>query len=299
MTTPIETRPFTARTDDGVTLRGDLLCPPAPRAVVLTLHAMMVNRRTMDRPAGRGLASTLAEAGLAVANLDFRAHGDSRPRVTEGALPTYDDYVLHDVPAMLTALRAAFPGLPVAVVGHSLGGHVTLITSGLLPERAPDALVMLGANLWLPACEPSPLRRLAKRATLTAFVTIARALGTFDAPRLRFGTEAESLPYVEQFVTFWRTDALRSRDGTLDYAAAIARARLPILSVASEGDRLLAHPASVRAFLARAHAARVTHRTVRPGDLSPRAPDHMGLVTSPASRPLWDDIARWLLATLP
>lgn len=291
-------QPFSARTGDGVTLRGEWRVPQRPRAVAVTLHAMMVNRRTMDRPAGEGLVSALAAQGIAVANVDLRAHGESGPRVSEGGAATYDDFVLHDIPAIVASARAAFPGLPVAVVGHSLGGHTTLITSGLLPRRAPDALVMLAANLWLPRTEPSASRRLRKGVMLAAFAAITRALGKFDAPRFKLGTEAESLEYVEQFTTFWRNDALASRDGSVDYDAALARAALPVLAVASEGDTLLAHPEAMAAFVALAPHARVTHRLVRHGELGPRAPDHMGLVTSAAGKPLWDEIAAWILATL-
>ena len=34
------------------------------RGVVVAGHAMMANRRTLDRPHGQGLASTLAAAGV-------------------------------------------------------------------------------------------------------------------------------------------------------------------------------------------------------------------------------------------
>lgn len=297
-TSPFETRPFRARTDDGAELRGDWLVPPRPAAVAVTLHAMMVSRRTMDRPAGKGLASTLAEGGLAVANVDFRAHGESGPRTLEGGVGTYDDFVVHDIPASIAAARAAFPGLPVAVVGHSLGGHASLILSGLLPERAPDALVLLASNLWMPRTEPSALRRAQKRAVFEVWRAVTSALGVFDSPRLRVGTDAEPLALVEQFVTFYRDDRLLSRDGTIDYLAALARARLPVLAVSSEGDRLLAHPAAVRAFLDLAPAASVTHRVIRHGELGRRAPSHMGLVTEAACRPVWEEIARWIRGTL-
>lgn len=72
-----------------------------------------------------------------------------------------------------------------------------------------------------------------------------------------------------------------------------------MLAVSSEGDRLLAHPAAVRAFLALAPHASVTHRVIRHGELAARAPTHMGLVTEASSRPVWEEIARWIRATLP
>lgn len=298
MSPPFETRPLRARTDDGFDLRGDWLVPSRPVAVAVTLHAMMVSRRTMDRPAGKGLASALAEGGIAVANVDLRAHGESGPRTNEGAVATYDDFIVHDIPALIAAARAAFPGLPVAVVGHSLGGHATLIASGLLPDRAPDALVMIASNLWMRRTDPSALRRAQKWGTLTAWRAVAAAFGVFDAPRFGVGTDAEPRALVDQFAAFFRDDRLLSRDGTLDYEAALARARLPVLSVASEGDRLLAHPVAVRAFVDLAPHARATHRVIRHGEIGRPAPGHMGLVTEAACRPVWDDIARWLRATL-
>lgn len=252
----------------------------------------------MDRPSGGGLASVLAEHGLAVINVDFRAHGESdRPRRDLDG-PTYDDLVLLDIPTLLAAARTLFPGLPLVIVGHSLGGHTSLIAAGLWPHRAPDALVMIAANLWLPRTEPSPGRRARKAASLTAFWAVTRAFGKFDAPRLRMGTDTESIGYVEQFVTFWKEDKLRSRDGSVDYDAALARARLPILAVASEGDTLLAHPEAMARFVGLASRSTVTHRIVHRGELGPLAPDHMGLVTSRESRPLWDEIARWILTAI-
>jgi predicted alpha/beta hydrolase len=66
--------------------------------------------------------------------------------------------------------------------------------------------------------------------------------------------------------------------------------RIPVLSVSSTGDRILAHPAAVRRFVAQMRNAPVTHRVVA----DERAPDHMGLCVSPSQRPLWEEIAGWI-----
>src|SRR5512139_2962881 len=101
---------FSVVTDDGWTLRGDLLLTEgAPRAVVVTTHAMMTDRRSMDRATGSGLASTLASRGFAVLNADFRGHGESRE---EGRDFDLEAIALHDVPALCDHARRAFPGLP-------------------------------------------------------------------------------------------------------------------------------------------------------------------------------------------
>ena len=83
---------------------------------------MMVDRRTMDRPKGLGLASVLVAHGFAVLNMDFRGHGESVLRTRRSF--SFDDIVRNDVPALVFALRDRFPDLPRFLVGHSLGGIV-------------------------------------------------------------------------------------------------------------------------------------------------------------------------------
>ena len=61
------------------------------QGVVLLSHAMMANRRSLDRPTGRGLASTLNLRGFVTYALDVRGHGRSGPRprkVETGATTT-------------------------------------------------------------------------------------------------------------------------------------------------------------------------------------------------------------------
>ncbi|HVY47676.1 MAG TPA: alpha/beta fold hydrolase, partial [Minicystis sp.] len=221
---------FEARTDDGVVLRGDVVLPEAPpRAVAVLAHAMMVTRRVMDRPSGAGLASALASRGLAVVNADLRGHGESGPRADEGATYAYDDFVTRDVTALVAAARARFPGLPVAVVGHSLGGHAAAIAAGLDPANAPDAIVALAANLWLPKLEPSRARRVLKRSMFAGWLRLAERKGYFDPRPLKLGNNPEPLAYIRQFVRMFEEDHITSADGRVDYEAALARARVPLL----------------------------------------------------------------------
>jgi hypothetical protein len=70
---------------------------------------------------------------------------------------------------------------------------------------------------------------------------------------------------------------------------------VPVLSIASTGDRLLANPASVARFLAPMTRARITHRTVAARDVSP-PPDHMQLVVDERCRPIWVEAAQWIRA---
>jgi len=289
----------TTRTDDGWILRGEVLGVGERPAVALLLHAMMASRKSMDRPRGQGLGQTLVSAGLSVLSADLRGHGESGPSAREGARYTYDDFILHDIPALVSLARDLFPGSRVVVVGHSLGAHTSLASAGtfgpVFPDKAPDAIVSIAGNIWVPSDEPSAARRIAKAATLRSWLSVAEAIGYFDPKPLRLGSDAVALPYVRQFWTMWSSDRYGSLDGKHDYREALGRVTCPVLTLASEGDALLAHPEAVKQFTSHVGSAEKEVRLITntPGR---RAPDHMGFVTDPASRPIWEEIAAWVVA---
>lgn len=281
--------PVSVRCDDGWILRGERL-PRADAPVVVLGHAMMVGRRTLDRPRGGGLASALHAGGLEVMTMDARGHGESLPRAADGARWSYDDVVRQDVPAMVRLARSVAEGRPVVVLGHSLIGHAAMIAAGL-GHDAPDAIVGYAPNLWAPHLEPSRAARLAKAGLLRAWWATTSARGFFDAEGLGAGTDGEARDYVAQFVQMWRADRLASPDGTVDYEAALGRVAMPVLAYSSEADRLLARPASVARFLALMRRADVEHRVLRGRD----APDHMGFTKDPPARPVWEATCRWIV----
>lgn len=275
--------PFATRTDDGWILRGERVRGEGP--VVVCGHAMMVDRRTLDRPPGGGLVSALAARGLEVLAFDVRGHGESVPRAEHGARWTYDDIVRRDVPAMVRLARSLASGRRVVVLGHSLVGHAAMIAAGL--DDAPDAVVGYGANLWAPHLEPSPIARAIKGMLCRAWVASARARGYFDARALRLGTCGEAAAYVEELAAMWRHDRLGPLHGTDDYEALLARVRVPVLAFSSTGDRLLARPASVERFCALMRNARVEHRIVR-------GLDHMGFLLDAGARSVWEETCNFI-----
>src|ERR1700677_65241 len=73
------------RTTDGWSLRADLDEPAGePVGVAVLAHAMMARRTEFDRPQGAGLRQRLVARGWRVISFDFRGHGDSGPRASEG-----------------------------------------------------------------------------------------------------------------------------------------------------------------------------------------------------------------------
>jgi predicted alpha/beta hydrolase len=270
-----------------------------PRGAALLLHAMMVDRRSMDRPPESGFGSRLAEHGFEVFLADFRGRGLSGPSVSKGGRWGYDDLVRYDVPAFVRAVRAQSPGLPVVVVGHSLGGHVTVasVAAGTCMPP-PDAIVGLSANVWMPGLETSLPRKMAKAASMAAFLAATRRHGRFPSREVGMGPVEEAAPYVEDLCRFWRTDRWESRDRIDDYLAGMGRVRVPMLSVIGRADRLMAHPAGAAGWARRVGAEGATTWLLGREDFGlTHDPGHMDLVTDVRSRPAWDAIAAWMVAT--
>lgn len=261
------------------------------RGVAVLGHAMMVDRRSMDRPEGAGFASHLASCGWEVWLADLRGRGASGPTVAEGGSWTYDDIITRDLPALVRAARAT-PGF-LWLVGHSLAGHASIGAAAAgLYESPPDGHVLLAANTWVPDVEPSRRLRWKKRGALLAFGAIRRAVGHFPSRRLGVGPVDEAGPYVDDLLRTWRR-GWRSRDGRHDYFGRMGEVTGPILNVVGRADTLAAHPSGARRWTERLPGA--AFWWVGAGDMGlPFHPDHMTLVTDARARPLWQHITDWM-----
>lgn len=282
--------PFETRCADGWLLRGEWVVPPSPCAVAIAGHAMMADRRTLDRPAGQGLVSALARRSIAVLWPDLRGHGLSGPRAEDGGDWGYDDLVDLDVPALVSAARARFPGLPVVAVGHSLFGHVALAHAARNPAVPLAGIAMLSCNMWNPAWR-APLRWLTKGVLLEAVRAVSARVGRFPARRLRVGSNDEAPRYAHDLARFWRAGDWRARDG-FSYYRALSRVLVPVRAWVGAGDRLLSPPAEAQGIVSPVPGARLEVVGRRSG--LPFDPGHMAMVLDARARPVWEDVASFI-----
>jgi predicted alpha/beta hydrolase len=282
------------RTDDGWSLRADVDEPAGePAGVAVLAHAMMARRSEFDRPEGAGVRRRLVARGWRVVSFDFRGHGDSGPRASEGGRYTYDDLVTRDLPAIHAFARSRDrKKRRVILVGHSLGGHVGLAAQGT-GRVAFDAIVAVAANLWMPQFERSGPRRALRRLLLSAIDATARRVGRFPARALRMGSDDEARAYFEDLGRFARTGRWSSADGAVDYLASLARVTVPVLQLVSDGDRMACRPEGGALFLQRCGGPQQLLQVTRADDGGP-APGHMGLVTSGRIGRAWDGVEAWM-----
>lgn len=277
------------RTSDGATLRALVDDPPegvSLRGTLVLAHAMLARKSSFGRRDRPGLSSALAARGFRTVAFDFRGHGDSRP--PPGVSWCYDDLVRQDLPAVVACARARDEGLPVIVVGHSLGGHVALAAQGT-GRIAADALVAVGASVWLRELEGSRLRWGVKRAIARAVLAVSARAGGVPARRLRLGSDDAPAPFVDDLRRLVADGAWRSADGEDDYLRSLARVKVPVAAVVGDRDRVLCPPSAGEALARRcAGAVACFHAPV----------GHMALVTSAAGHPSVVAAVAWALARI-
>ncbi len=193
-------------------LFGRAWLPEHAERTVLLVHGWAEHSGRYDH-----VGAWLAARGCAVHAYDHRGHGRSAgPR---GHARRFADY-LDDLEIALVRARVEVPGLPVFVLGHSMGG---LVVAAFAAERQPEiaGAVTTGAALAL-ADLPSPAR-------LAGLRLVARI-----APRLRMDRPIETLALSRdpEVGRAYAEDPLVLRRMTLGLGAAFLGAVLRTLPAA-------------------------------------------------------------------
>jgi alpha-beta hydrolase superfamily lysophospholipase len=123
-----------------------------PRALVVVVHGASEHS---DRYAH--VAAALLQDGYGVYALDHRGHGRSDgPRALIDRL----DYAVADLDQLVLKAREAHPDVPVFVLGHSMGGTVS-IRYALTFQARLSGLILSGPLAALEAA-PAPMRLLGR-----------------------------------------------------------------------------------------------------------------------------------------
>lgn len=123
--------PVEVPVSDGHMSTGTLWEAGTPHAVMLIGHGVTSNRGIMAL-----LAKSFALNGYAALAFDFWGHGESRERFDWNANP-------EQLQAWVAWARKTYPNLPVAYLGHSMGGFAG--AEAFKENPSVDAFVSLGA----------------------------------------------------------------------------------------------------------------------------------------------------------
>jgi alpha-beta hydrolase superfamily lysophospholipase len=193
----------------------------------------------------------LATRGVAVHAFDHQGHGRSSGRRCH--VRRFSDF-LDDTELAMARARGANPGIPLFVIGHSMGG---LIAATLAVERTPHVVGYVTSGAALAAGEPlSRARRGLLRAARTLAPTLSFASGIDPAGLSRDPAVVRAYlddPLVERRITtslatelFAAMERTRSRGGSVEQ---------PLLALHGEDDPICS-PAGSRAFASAASRGR-------------------------------------------
>ncbi len=174
-------------------LRGTLIAPAAPERAIL-INAATGVPAAFYRPFALWLAETRRAAVLIWDYRDFAgsAARDTAPEAPSGAArtrlsrATMTDWGIHDAQAARAWLRAAMPGLPLWLIGHSLGA-LTLPFQQDLDQI--DRLVAVAAGPVDVPDHPWPFRVQAWALWHLAGPLAVAALGYLPGRRLGLGSD--------------------------------------------------------------------------------------------------------------
>lgn len=128
---------------DDVTLRGELVTPTQPRALVFLCHGIPASStQPVDDPGYAGLASTLSDAGYAAAWFDFRGSRSSTGDFSvQGWREDLDSVIDHfwDEPLL--------DGLSRVVIGSSAGGATAIQAAAERDDLAAVATLAAVASV--------------------------------------------------------------------------------------------------------------------------------------------------------
>ena len=154
MLSPMKSSDFEVTTVDGATLFVHGWVVDQPKAIVQVLHGMAEHGARYGR-----LAEALANGGYCTYAHDHRGHGRS---IAEGGRPGHKadsdgwNRIVEDAHGVNREIARRHPGLPIIVLGHSMG---SVVLQQLLFEHPND---MIAAALSGSNGKPPPIASLGK-----------------------------------------------------------------------------------------------------------------------------------------
>ncbi|KPQ07727.1 MAG: putative alpha/beta hydrolase [Rhodobacteraceae bacterium HLUCCA12] len=263
--------------DGGARLAGTLFLPDTPAQAVLILPATGV-------PAAyyRAFAQWLADdRGAACLIWDYRDFGASG--TIRGSRASMSDWGLHDATAARHWLRARLPGLPLWVIGHSLGGMALPFQRDL---DQIDRVITVAAGPGHVSDHPWPFKAQAMALWHVLGPLSVAMLGYLPGRVLGLGSDLPA-PVFRQ----WRRWCLDRRSLMGDPALPAPEQpglTCPVKLVAIADDVMIP-PASVWRLGAWMPAATITRLTLTPADYGLKAIGHIAPF-APRNRALWPDL---------
>jgi len=276
--------PLELTTEDHTPLQAVLYQPPGP----VRLHVLLASALGVPQRFYAPFAAWLASQGHRVLTFDLRGIGSSRQPTHQRSLKGLDANMLtwarQDFAAAVAALADMTHGVPITVVGHSLGAHHAAMTSEQTQRRIGRLVsVAAGSGYWRDWAQPS--RRLAPLMLHLAIPVITPLLGYFPGKALGMVGDLPG-PAALQWARWCRHPGFAWGAEPAQVLTSLKTARFDIEAFSFTDDNAMTE-ACIRQLLAAMPGARSTLQVVAPGDVGLKAIGHLGAFRGAAAERLW------------
>jgi predicted alpha/beta hydrolase len=264
----------------------------APRAAVLVAGAMGVKQDYYTE-----FAAWLARQGFTALTFDYRGIGASRPEGMQRSLCGFNADLFDwadDVDAAIEHLGHAAPGVPLVVIGHSLGAQLP----GMLKHRGRIAgliSVAAGSGYWRE--NAPPLKRMVLYFWHVLVPAATWLCGYFPGARLK---KVGDLP--RGVILQWRRWCLNPRYHVGHEGEALRRqfadVRFPVVALSMTDDELMTERGTRVLIDCYENAPRELQR-IAPADVSARRIGHFGFFRPQFETTLWARVRDLLLQRVP
>lgn len=293
--TSISSLPISIEATDGYLLKG--LCwrhagRDHARPVVIINPATSVRCRYYSR-----FAAFLHANGFDVITYDYRGIGDSRPENLKGFDAGWIDWGRLDVEAALQYAGTHFPGQPIQVVGHSVGGFLVGLAAS---SHRVSRMFTMGAQYayWRDYARHKRIRMFFKWHVVMPLLTAA--FGYFPGSRLGWledtprGVVRDWTARHPRFEDAWRDGALSlpeaERRALVERFAAV---RGEVLALSMSDDEFGTVEA-VRRLLGYYLNSPRTHLHLTPDAIGEQEVGHFAFFHSRFENSLWKIPLEWL-----
>lgn len=264
----------------------------AGRPVVIVNAATSVRCRYYAR-----FAAWLHRHGCDVITYDYRGIGESRPPSLRGFKAGWIDWGRLDFEAMLRHAAAHFPGQPIAVAAHSVGGFLIGLAAS---SHRIDRVFTMGAQFayWRDYDRRRLPRLLLKWHVVMPALT--RVFGYFPGRRLDWledtprGVVRDWTARQPRFEDTWRRGSLvlqeHERRALVEQFAAV---RAPMLALSVDDDEF-GTVTAIERLLAYYRRSPRTHLHIAPSDLGLAEIGHFAFFHSRFEQTLWKLPLEWL-----
>ncbi len=263
-------------TADGLKLKVKQHVATAPRAAIVALHGFNDYRAAFD-----AAAAWWSDNNITVYAYDQRGFGSAPMR---GIWPG-DAQLVADARTMVALVRDRHPGLPVYLLGVSMGGAVALAAAAGEPPLAADGIILVAPAVW----GWSTLNPVYRGALWLAAHTVpgnrmtGQGLGIVASDNLAMLRALGSDPLV---IKETRTDAVYGLVGLMERAYRSAgHVQLPSLLLYGARDELIP----------KAPIDRVAAQLPAPRRVAIYADGYHMLLRDLQAEIVWRDIAAWIL----